>query len=259
MNFEIKQQVVVVTGAAGLLGEVFCEAIAAHGGTAIVSDIALDKAERLAARLREAHGPQAAQALRLDIAQEDEVDAAVAQLHERYGRIDALVNNAYPRHEGYGRRIEAIEFKHFCANVCQHLGGYFLCTQRFARYFFVQERGNVINLGSIYGVIAPRFEVYEETPMTMPVEYAVIKAGVLQLTRYLAQYYKPHNIRVNAISPGGILTDQAPEFIASYKAHTLGRRMLRAVDLQGALLFLLSDASRHVTGQNIIVDDGWTL
>jgi NAD(P)-dependent dehydrogenase (short-subunit alcohol dehydrogenase family) len=258
-NFSIEGQVVIVTGGAGLIGTAFCEMIAANGGTAVICDIGRAPAEELAASLCAAHGPRAAIAYVLDITRADQVGEMVADVDARFGRIDALVNNAYPRHEGYGRRVEEIEYEHFCLNVGHHVGGYFLCSQILARYFAVHDRGNIINMGSIYGVVAPRFEVYGGTPMTMPVEYAIIKAGILHLTRYLAQYFKPQHIRVNAISPGGVQTDQPEAFVANYSDCTMGRRMLRSSDLQGTLLFLLSNASSHITGQNLIVDDGWTL
>jgi NAD(P)-dependent dehydrogenase (short-subunit alcohol dehydrogenase family) len=114
-------------------------------------------------------------------------------------------------------------------------------------------------MASIYGVVAPRFDIYAGTSMTMPVEYAVIKAGILHLTRYLAQYYKPQAIRVNALSPGGVFADQPADFVKKYNSHTAGGRMLNVDDLTGSLVYLLSSASAHVTGQNLIVDDGWTL
>ena len=117
----------------------------------------------------------------------------------------------------------------------------------------------MINMSSIYGVMAPRFEVYQGTPMTMPVEYAAIKSGLLHLTRYFAQYLKGSNIRVNALSPGGILDRQPEAFLARYRALCADKGMLNPSDLAGSLVFLLSDLSRHVDGQNLIVDDGFSL
>jgi NAD(P)-dependent dehydrogenase (short-subunit alcohol dehydrogenase family) len=114
-------------------------------------------------------------------------------------------------------------------------------------------------MSSIYGVIAPRFGVYEGTTMTMPVEYAAIKSAIIHLTRYFAQYFKSSGIRVNSISPGGISNGQSDNFLAAYKTHCGSKGMLDAADVGGTLLFLLSDMSRHINGQNIIVDDGFSL
>ncbi len=147
----------------------------------------------------------------------------------------------------------------FCENINLNLGGYFLTTQQFVRYFIEQGHGNVVNIASIYGVIAPKFEIYADTKMTMPVEYAVIKSGLIHLTRYFAKVLKGKKIRINALSPGGILDNQPAEFLAAYHQQCLNKGMLDKTDISGTLLYLLSDLSLHVNGQNIIVDDGFTL
>jgi NAD(P)-dependent dehydrogenase (short-subunit alcohol dehydrogenase family) len=114
-------------------------------------------------------------------------------------------------------------------------------------------------MSSIYGVVAPRFEVYENTTMTMPVEYAAIKAGLIHLTKYMAKYFKGKNIRVNSISLGGLKDGQPESFLDSYEQFCLNKGMLDAKDISGTLLYLLSDLSEYVNGQNITVDDGFTL
>jgi NAD(P)-dependent dehydrogenase (short-subunit alcohol dehydrogenase family) len=126
-------------------------------------------------------------------------------------------------------------------------------------YFQKQGYGNIINISSIYGVIAPKFEIYDNTEMTTPVEYAAIKSGMLHLTKYMAKYFKGKNIRVNAISPGGILDGQPREFLSEYKRQCSTKGMLDPKDLNGVLIFLLSDMSSYINGQNIVVDDGFCL
>jgi NAD(P)-dependent dehydrogenase (short-subunit alcohol dehydrogenase family) len=259
MTFSLDGGAVVITGGAGRIGRTFCEAVAQHGGIAVVADTAAAAAEATAERLRAKFGPKAAIAVPFDITDAESIDAAIAKVGERCGRIDALVNNAYPRNARWGAPFEKVTYGDFCDNVSMHLGGYFLTSQRFCLRFVEQRRGAIVNMASIYGVVAPRFEVYAGTAMTMPVEYAAIKAGVLHLTSYMAQYLKPHGVRVNAISPGGVFADQASEFVARYAAHAAGGKMLKAEDLAGALIYLLSPAGAHVTGQNLIIDDGWTL
>ena len=259
MSRSLAGQVIVVTGGAGRLGRVFCESIAREGGTAVIADTERKAAEILAAEICAAHGPAAAAAYTFDITRADEIDFAIGELHRRFSRIDAVVNNAYPRNPRYGAKVEDVTYADFAENVSLHTGGYFVTAQRFAAYFKRHGGGNIIFLASIYGVAAPRFEIYDGTPMTMPVEYAVIKAGLIHLTRYLAQYYKGDRIRVNALSPGGIFAGQPEDFVKKYRAHAAGDRMLEAGDLTGALVFLLAPASSHLTGQNLVVDDGWTL
>ncbi|MEC5396315.1 oxidoreductase [Uliginosibacterium sp. H1] len=254
-------KVVVIVGGAGLLGRRFCMASAAEGARVVVADRSLEAAEAVVRDIV-AHGHHA-EAAPVDITDTASVDALIASVQQRHGRIDSVVVSAYPRNPQYGRRLEQVTYADFCENLGLHLGGYFLVAQRFGLHFQQQggsgAGGSIVLLGSIYGSMAPRFEVYEGTPMTMPVEYAAIKGGIVQLVRYLAQWFKPAGVRVNCLSPGGILDKQPDSFLAAYKAHTAGTGMLSPDDISGALLFLLSDAGRHVTGQNLIVDDGFSL
>ena len=140
-----------------------------------------------------------------------------------------------------------------------NLGGMFLASQQAAVYFKNQGYGTIINIASVYGVIAPKFEIYDGTAMTMPAEYAAIKSAVIHLSKYIAKSLKGMHIRVNCISPGGILDHQADAFLKAYGDKCLNRGMLDASDINGTLVFLLSQASKDINGQNIIVDDGFTL
>ncbi len=254
----LKGKHIVVTGGAGLLGKTFCRTITEHGGTVIVADVHHEAAASVAAELNASRGGCATPFL-LDITSEESVQKLLIFLGERFDHLDALVNNAYPRNAHYGRALEDVAYKDFCENLSLHLGGYFLTAQQFALFFKAQGYGNIVNMGSIYGVMAPRFSVYYDTPMTMPPEYAAIKAGILHLTRYFAQYFKKDNIRVNALSPGGIEDNQPESFLEAYGSFCGTRGMLAPQDITGALIFLLSDASCFMTGQNVIVDDGFSL
>ncbi len=254
----LTNKVIVITGGAGFLGRQFCMAVADHGATAVVADIDVGAAARVAEKIVSIY-PGRAEAVSLDITSTASVSALIAGLRERHGRIDALVNNAYPRSHNYGKKLEDVTYESFCENVNMHLGGYFLMAQQFGLFFRDQGFGNILNMSSIYGTMSPRFEIYAGTSMTMPVEYAAIKSAVIQLTRYFAQYFKGSGVRVNCLSPGGILDKQPEVFIQEYNARCAGKGMLDPQDVNGALLFLLSDASRHITGQNLIVDDGFSL
>ena len=258
MPFFLTGKVVVVVGGAGRLGRQFCKAIATNGGIVVVADCDLDSANSVADDIAKCH-PGQATAVAFDITSKDSIIEAIAKVNETHRAIDAVVNSAYPRNSHYGRMMEDVTYADFCDNVSMHLGGYFLVAQQFAAFFQKQGRGNIINLSSIYGVIAPRFEIYRATAMTMPVEYAAIKSGVLHLTRYMAKYLKGTGIRVNAISPGGILDGQPEAFLQKYDDLCLSKGMLDKSDIDGALVFLLSDASSFVNGQNLIVDDGFSL
>jgi len=195
----------------------------------------------------------------IDITNIDSIQEFISSISGKFGKIDALINSAYPRNKNYGKHFFEVTYDDFCENVGMNLGGYFLTSQQFAKFFEKQGYGNIINLASIYGVIAPRFEVYDNTPMTMPIEYAAIKSGLIHLSKYMAKYFKGKNIRVNTISLGGIEDKQPEPFLRAYKEFCLNRGMLDAKDISGTVLFLLSDLSEYVNGQNIVVDDGFTL
>jgi NAD(P)-dependent dehydrogenase (short-subunit alcohol dehydrogenase family) len=253
-------RVVIITGGSGLLGTAFSTACAGAGYSVVIADINNDAGNRTASDIKKKTGNTDVKYKHCDITSGTSVKELINFCKDEFGTISALVNNAYPRNKNYGRRFEDVTYEDFCDNVCMHMGGYFNITTGVAREMMAQKSGNIINMGSIYGFAAPRFEIYDGTSMTMPVEYAAIKGGIINLTKYLASYLGKYNIRVNAISPGGIEDRQPESFIKEYSSHVFfGGRMAQPDDITGVLLFLLSDESRYITGQNIIVDGGWTL
>lgn len=255
----LKGQVVVVTGGAGLLGQVFVSGILKNNGIAIIADINHSAGNSLKEKLQFEFGNEKVCFVEIDICSKASINNLIDSIVEKYGKIDAWINNAYPRNKNYGRKFFEVEYSDFCENLNLNLGGYFLASQQISMYFKKQGYGSIINISSIYGVIAPRFEIYEGTNMSMPVEYAVIKSGLLHLTKYMAKQFKGMDIRVNAISPGGIFDNQDDNFVVKYKELSLNKGMLDKQDLLGTLIFLLSDMSKYLNGQNIIVDDGFTL
>ncbi|MNI21023.1 Glucose 1-dehydrogenase B [compost metagenome] len=148
----------------------------------------------------------------------------------------------------------------FNENISLHLGSAFLFTQQCASYFKAHETAfSLVNISSIYGVVAPKFDIYNNTKMTMPVEYAAIKSAIQHLSKYAVAYVNDSRFRVNNVSPGGIFDNQPETFCQAYKSHTHGAGMLDVTEIIGSIMFLLSEQSRYVTGQNIIVDDGFSL
>jgi NAD(P)-dependent dehydrogenase (short-subunit alcohol dehydrogenase family) len=258
MQILLKNKIVVITGGAGLIGRVFARAVVENGGMAIVADLDLASACKISAEIEVGY-PGFIKFAEIDITNTKSIQGFISEIDKEYGRIDAVVNNAYPRNSNYGKKLEDISYEDFCENVSLHLGGYFLVAQQFCKYFKTQNIGNIINISSIYGVIAPRFDIYNDTAMTMPVEYAATKSAIIHMTKYFSRYFKGYNIRVNCISPGGILDGQPQIFLDKYNSYSSTKGMLDAKDLQGAFLFLTSDMSKYVFGQNIIVDDGWSL
>lgn len=253
----LKDKVIVVSGGAGLLGTAFCQMISKLGGVPIVADLDQEAANKVVASIVSFGGKSSA--AYFDITNASNVENLIASIHSEYGKIDAVVNNAYPRNKNWGRKLEDVSYDDFCENVSSHLGGYFLVAQKFAQYFQSNGGGNIVNMGSIYGVVPPKFEIYEGTTMTVAVEYAAIKSGIIHLTRYFAQYFKTSGIRCNSLSPGGVFDDQPEPFLSNYTAKCGTKGMLDANDVASALAFLLSDESIYITGQNLVVDDGFSL
>lgn len=252
-------KVVIVTGGAGLLGKAFCAAVAKAGGVAVIASRDADKGQAAAIACQAEAGRGTVAFEPCDATDPQSVETLLAKVVERFGRLDAVVNNAFPRGPNYGRRFEDVAMEDLRDNIHMHLGGYVLVCQKALECFRAQGGGNIVNLGSIYGVIAPRFGLYEGTRMTKEIEYSLSKAAIVQLTRYLAAYCKGQNIRVNCLSPGGILDGQPEAFLKRYGAQCLNKGMLAPEDVAGTLVWLLSDASAHVNGQNIVVDDGFVL
>jgi len=255
----LNNKVIVVTGGAGLLGQEFIKCIVKEKGLAIIADINEERGKNIRNKLCDNYQTDRIEFIQLDITSKESLQNCINLVNSKYKRIDALINNAYPRNKNYGRAFFEVKYNDFVENLALNLGGYFTTSQQFAKYFIKQGYGNIINISSIYGVIAPKFEIYEKSEMTMPVEYAAIKAGLIHLTKYMAKYFKGKNIKVNAISPGGIYDQQTEQFVEKYNNNCLSKGMLNKQDINGALLFLLSEMSQFVNGQNIIVDDGFTL
>ncbi len=252
-------KIIVVTGGAGLLGREFVQKIAESCGYTVIAEVNEILGKKVKDELNSVLKSDNVDFYPIDITSKESIQNLITTVMTKFGKIDAIVNNAYPRNKNYGRHFFDVEYKDFCENVNLHLGGYFLVSQIFAKFFTEQGWGNIINISSIYGVIAPRFEIYEGTKMNMPVEYAVIKSAIIHLTKYLAKYLKDKNIRVNTVSVGGIKDNQPKPFQQKYKEYCLNTGMLNPKDIAGTLIFLLSDLSKFINGQNIIVDDGFTL
>ena len=234
--------VAVVTGASGRLGPVWIEALEDAGATVVGLD------------LQEADGVLAA-----DVTDRPALDVALRRIEAEHGTPTVLVNNAgidQPPDPAAGG-AETLEA--FRRTVDVNLAGTFNAIQAFGPAMVDAGRGSIVNLGSLYATVAPEPRFYDHLPgFVKPAAYAASKAGVLQLTRYFARLWGPHGVRVNAISPGGVIGGQDPEFLAKYCARVPLGRMAETADLGGPLVFLASDASRYVTGHELRVDGGFT-
>jgi NAD(P)-dependent dehydrogenase (short-subunit alcohol dehydrogenase family) len=244
MIMDLHKKVIVVTGGSGLIGKAIVRDIRTCGGTAINADISVSK-------------DLSKDEYAFDIADETSILELRDAVVERHGRIDGWVNSVYPRTKDLGAPFEEMSAESWRKNVDLHLNGYTFCMRAALGQMKKQRDGSIVNIASIYGVVAPDYAIYEGLEgMTSAPVYGAIKGGILQLTRYLASLYGPYGIRVNAVSPGGIFDGQPPVFVERYKAKTMLRRMGTAEDVAGPVAFLLSDAARYITGHNVMVDGG---
>lgn len=256
---KIENKTAIVTGGDGLLGKEFSRGLAEFGGNVIIASNDEIKGKEVVKELNNDIKSQKISFVYLDITSENITDEFIKKIIEKYGKIDILVNNAYPRNNKFGNKFENVTYESFKENVNMHMGGYFQVTQKIAEVMKKQEKGVIVNIGSIYGFLGPNFSIYKNTKMTMPVEYSMIKGGIINFSRYLATYLAPYNIRVNTISPGGVFNNQSKDFVINYSDKTPLKRMAMPEDIVGSLLFLVSDASKYITGQNIIVDGGLSI
>lgn len=267
--FRLSGRVAVITGGAGMLGRQYTRTLLMAGSRVIVADVRGDAAQQVAEQAMAEVGGEAV-GLAVDVTNKADVCRMVDETLERWGRIDALVNNAAidPKFDADVSALHTYAFEDFPLDMWQcsldvNLTGAFLCAQAAGKIMVRQGGGVIVNICSTYGIVAPDQRLYqqdEEVEQTLfkPVSYAVTKAGVAHLTRYLAAYWGDKKIRVNTLTPGGVYSAQDDEFVRKYSMRTPLARMAEQHEMSGALLFLISDASSYMTGANLIVDGGWT-
>lgn len=245
MKNRLEKKIIIITGGNGLLGSAIIEKLIEDGAFVINLDINHKTNESLSN-------------IECDITNQESVDNSLNLIINKYDKIDGLVNNAYPRTQDWGYKFEDIKLDSWKKNIDWQLNSYFYMSQQVAMQMVKQKSGSIINIASIYGVIGPDFTVYDGTNMTMPAGYAAIKGGLINLTRYMASYFGPHKVRVNTVSPGGIFDNQNISFVENYEKKVPLRRMGLPEDITPSVSFLLSNEAKYITGQNLIIDGGWT-
>ncbi|MGE0456276.1 MAG: SDR family oxidoreductase [Vicinamibacteria bacterium] len=265
--FDLTGKTAIVTGGAGILGRGFCAALVASGANVAVVDVAAEAAEEVAREIGGSSSGARAASFGCDVSDPESVARMVSAVQACFGSVQVLVNNAATKTadpDAFFARFEEYELAEWRRVMSVNLDGMFLVAQAVGRLLVRQEQGgSIIQTASVYGVVAPDPRIYagssyQGRPINTPAVYSASKAGVIGLTRYLAAYWGPQRIRVNALTPGGVSSGQNETFQRLYGARVPLGRMAERTELQGAVVFLASDAASYVTGQNLIVDGGLT-
>ncbi len=252
--FDVKGKVVVVTGALGQLGTGLIHALAEQGSKIVISDLDNKKCIERAKLINKRYG-NVALGHGCDVSDEQSVQEMFETVIKKFGNIDALINNAgigvYTPFEE--RTVEEIQ-----KVVDVNIKGVILCSKAVADHMKKRKTGSIINIASIYGIVSPDKRIYGDSKRNSSEIYGMTKAGIINFTKYLATYLAEYNIRVNAISPGGIFNNQKEFFVRNYINKTPLGRMAKVEDITGAVVFLISDASSYITDNNLVIDGGFT-
>ncbi|MGY3795210.1 oxidoreductase [uncultured Aquimarina sp.] len=241
----LKEKIIIVTGGSGLIGKPVLEHLKNNEAIVINADINVITNEKT-------------DDYACDITSETSILELIDTVIKKYGRIDGLVNNAYPRTKDWGNRFEEVSLDSWRQNVDMQMNSVFFICQAVLKVMKKQKSGSIVNISSIYGVVGNDFTIYEGYGGTSPAAYSAIKGGIVNFTRYLASYYGKHNVRVNCVSPGGIKDNQHPSFIERYENKSPLKRMGQPDEIAPAITFLLSEEASFITGHNLMVDGGWT-
>lgn len=256
--FGLEGETAAVLGGAGRIGRTLCRALAEAGANVAVVDLDVGAADLLAAELTAATDRRVI-AVQADSTQADSLDEAVKRISSELKPPTMLVNSVQYRGKGfYSSRVEDYPREAWEQVLQANLTGVHLACQAFGRKMLEHGGGRIVNLASTYGVVSPDPRIYGDSGVNSPVAYAASKAGVINLTRYLAIHWRDKNIRVNCLVPGGVFDNQGAEFVEAYCERTPLGRMANPEDYQGAILFMLSKASAYMTGAVVTVDGGWT-
>jgi len=265
--FSVQDKVVIITGGLGQLGRQFSLALVDRGAKVAIFDLQVDE-QRVAERFGGRHTEDNLLFLSVDITQRSSIEAGLSQVNEIWGMPHALINNAALDSPPNAPAEENGPFETYPESSWDgvmevNVKGIFLCCQVVGGEMAAAGRGSIINICSIYGIVSPDQRIYEYrrtggAPFFKPVAYSTSKSALLNLTRYLATYWASRNVRVNTLTFGGVFNNQDEEFLKGYCARVPLGRMAREDEYNGAIIFLISDASLYMTGSNLVIDGGWT-
>ena len=245
---------IIVVGGCGQLGSNFVNFLSNRNFNVVIADNNINEGKKLEKKIN-----KNVKFIKCVVGKDKDIDNLINKSFYLFKSIDAVVYCAYPKSTEWGTNFERLKRKYLNEDIKNNLGSAIIFSQKIIKFFLKQKFGHLIHFSSIQGISSPKFEHYEGTKMSSPIEYSAIKSGIISITRYLAKLYRKKNIRINCISPGGILKNQDIKFLKKYKKTCGNKGMLDPSDLNSTLIYLLSQESKYITGQNIIIDDGWSL
>ena len=259
--FDLTDQVIIITGGAGLLGSEYAKGFSQVGANVVLADQNLAKCKNLAKDLENKFNVSPL-AVKLDVTSPDSIKKMVSKIMKKFSKIDVLINNAIFTETGKIKGSK-ISFENYPLTMWKkgldvNLTGTFLCSQEVGKVMVKQKHGVIINISSIYGLVGPDQRIYGKSKIIKSAMYAVTKGAIPNLTRYMASYWNRTGVRVNTLSLGGVEEDQDKTFKKNYSYRTTIGRMAKKDEYVGAVLFLSSDASSYMTGSNLVIDGGWT-
>jgi NAD(P)-dependent dehydrogenase (short-subunit alcohol dehydrogenase family) len=257
-KFSLKGKVIIISGACGLIGRAFCEAVAQFEAHVVCADIPGSQPEELAKTLQNKHGRDML-GVALNVTQKHEIEKLKSVTLEKFGTIDGLVcghqNKSHLKFEPF----EEVSEENWDTVIEVNLKGTFLLCQIIGSHMAESGHGSVVNLPSTYSVVAPNQNLYKGTSLGCPAAYSASKGGVDALSRYLASYWAEKGVRVNMITPHGVWNHHENQFEENFARFSPMRRLSCNHEVAPALIYLLSDASSYVTGSNMLVEGGWTV
>lgn len=264
-NFSLKDKVAIVTGALGLLGKQHCYALSEAGANVIVADLNEELANHFAKELK-----TKSMGCFLDVTDINSINSMMNKILLHFNKVDILINNAAindmvetPRIDLNNSMFENYTLENWKKSIDVNLTGTFLCSQIIGKEMVKRNYGKIINIASTYGIVAPNQNLYKDNKNNQlfykPPAYSVTKGAIISFTKYLAAYWANKNIKVNALSPGGVENKQDEYFVKNYSNNTPLGRMAKPDEYKGALIFLASEASAYMTGANLVIDGGWTI
>lgn len=263
--FNIEGKVIAIIGATGLLGKRYVDYLSSHGAIIIIGDINYSQCNRISSELNKKG--RKTFPLRIDITNEESIINFFIKIKQQFDGLNVLINNVQVKPKGFYSPFEKYKKNTLIKVIDGNLIGATLTCREACNIFVNSGGGVIVNVASIYGIVAPDQRIYNDVSniyssnekFSSPVSYAISKAGIIQLTKYLASYYREKNIRVNCLTPGGVFDGHDEVFMKQYSIRTLIGRMADKDEYNAAILFLCSDASSYMTGANLIIDGGWSV